>query len=89
MDSKVIKRLQNILLTTTKGKVIALNPTRRTQTLDECSLSLVGRFLTTRDINHGVAKNLLRSIWKLGNDLWIVDVGEGLYLFHFKLESQL
>ena len=89
MDSKVIERLQSISLTETKGKVIALNPSRRTQTLDNCFLSLVGRFLTTRDVNHRATKNLLRSAWKLGNDLRIVDVGEGLYLFRFKLESQL
>lgn len=36
-----------------------------------------------------MAKNLQLSAWKLGNDLHIVDVGEGLYLFRFKLESQL
>ena len=82
MDSEVIERLQSISLTETKGKVIALNPSRRTQTLDDYSLSLVGRFLTTRDVNHRAAKNLLRSAWK-------PDVGGGLYLFRFKLESQL
>lgn len=89
MDSEVIERVQSISLTEVEGKTIALNPSRRTQTLDDCSLSLVGRFLTTRDVNHRAAKNLLRSAWKLGNDLRIVDVGEGLYLFRFKLESQL
>jgi len=89
MDSEVIERLQSISLTEIEGKTIALNPSRRTQTLDDCSLSLVGRFLTTRDVNHRAAKNLLRSAWKLGNDLRIVDVGVGLYLFRFKLESQL
>ena len=28
-------------------------------------------------------------MWKLGNDLRIVDVGEGLFQFRFELESQL
>ena len=89
MDSEVIERLQSISLSEIEGKAIALNLSHRTQTLDDCSISLVGRFLTTRDVNHRAAKNLLRSAWKLGNDLRIVDVGEGLYLFRFKLESQL
>lgn len=69
MDSEVIERLQSISLIETEGKTIILNPSRRTQTLDDCSLSLVGRFLTTRDVNHRAKKNLLRSAWKLSNDL--------------------
>ena len=89
MDSEVTERLQNISLTKIEGKAIALNPNRRTQTLDDCSLSFVGRFLTVRDVNHRVVKNLLRFAWKLSNNLQIVDVGEGLCLFRFKLESQL
>ena len=89
VDSEVTERLQNISLIETEGKTIAPNPNRRTQTLVDCSLSLVGCFLMARDVNHRVAKNLLRSTLKLGNDLRIVDVGEGLYLFCFKLESQL
>nr|POE55108.1 hypothetical protein CFP56_35108 [Quercus suber] len=36
-----------------------------------------------------VAKNLLRSVWKLGHDLKIMDVGEGLLQFKFSMESQL
>ena len=89
MDSEVTEGLQNISLTKIEGKAIALNPNRRTQTLDDCFLSFVGCFLIVRDVNHRAVKNLLHSAWKLGNNLQIVDVGEGLYLFHFKLESQL
>ena len=69
IDSEVTERLQNISLTKIEGKAIALNPSRRTQTLDDCSLSFVGRFLIARDVNHRATKNLLRSAWKLGNDL--------------------
>ena len=69
IDSKVTERLQNISLTKIEGKAIALNPSRRTQTLDDCSLSFVGRFLIAKDVNHKATKNLLRSTWKLGNDL--------------------
>lgn len=48
-----------------------------------------GRFLTSKQINIRVAKNLLRSIWKLGDDLKIIEVGEGLLQFKFSLESQM
>ena len=35
------------------------------------------------------AKNLLKFVWKLGHDLKIMDVGEGLLKFKFSMESQL
>ena len=40
-------------------------------------------------INLRATKNLLRSMWKLGDDLKIVDVGDGLLQFKFSMESQL
>ena len=46
-------------------------------------------FLTTKPINLRAAKNLLRSIWKMGSDLKITDVGDGLIQFKFAIESQL
>ena len=61
----------------------------REKILEEYSLSLVGKFLTTRPLNLKAAKNLLRSVWKLGSYLKIVDVGDGLLQFKFSLESQL
>ena len=57
--------------------------------LEECSLSLFGRFLTTRAFNQRVAKDLLRSVWKMGSDLCIADVGDDLFQFKFSMESQL
>ena len=49
----------------------------------------MGCFHTTEPINLWDAKNLLRSVWKLGHDLKITDVGEGLMQFKFSMESQL
>ena len=57
--------------------------------LEECSLSLLGRFLTTRVFNQRAAKSMLRSVWRLGSDLRIVDVGDDLFQFKFTMESQL
>ena len=59
------------------------------KTLEDCSFSLLGRFHTTKLINFRAAKNLLRSVWKMGNDLKITDVGDGLFQFKFLMESQL
>ena len=72
-----------------EGEVIQVRSEHRKQILEECSLSLLGRFLTTKPINLRAAKNLLRSIWKMGSDLKITDVGDGLIQFKFAIESQL
>ena len=57
--------------------------------MEEWSLNLIGKFLGSRYYNQRAAKNLLRSVWKMGNDLKIVDVGEGLFQFKFSIESQM
>ena len=43
----------------------------------------------TKPINLQAGKNLLRDVWKFGQDLKINDVGEGLIQFKVSLESQL
>ena len=72
-----------------EGDVIQVRFEHRKQILEECSLSLLGRFLMTKPINLRATKNLLRSVWKMGNDLKITDVGDGLIQFKFTIESQL
>ena len=78
MDSDFIERLQCIYLTSEEGEVITVHSNHREKILEECNLSLIGRFLTAKPINHRLAKNLLRSIWKFGQDLKVTDVGDGL-----------
>ena len=87
MDQDFIDRLQNIQLTEEEVEVVHIRSTSRENTIEDCSLTLLSRFLTTRPYNQRAAKTLLWSVWKLGNDLRIMDVGEGLFQFRFKLES--
>ncbi|KAL0010459.1 hypothetical protein SO802_005567 [Lithocarpus litseifolius] len=89
MDSDFIERIQRITLTPEKDQPITVRAVHREKILEEYSLSLIGKFLTTRPMNLKAAKNLLRSVWKPGSDLKIVDVGDGLLQFKFVLESQL
>lgn len=89
MDSDFIEWIQTITLTSEEDEPITVRSVRRDKIPEEYSLSLIGKFLTTRPFNARVAKNLLQSMWKLGRDLKIVDVGEGLFQFRFSLESQL
>ncbi|XP_050278444.1 uncharacterized protein At4g02000-like [Quercus robur] len=89
MDSDFIERIQRITLTLEEEQPIMVRAVHREKILEEYFLSLIGKFLTTRPLNLKAAKNLLRSVWKLGSDLKIVDVGDGLLQFKFSLESQL
>ena len=89
MESEVLERIQSMKLTTEEDEVMAIRPVRWDKVMEEFSLSLIGRFLTSKPINIRVAKNLLRAMWKLGSDLKIVEVGDGLLQFKFTLESQL
>lgn len=54
--------------------------TRRKEILEECSLSLVGNFLTTQPYNQRAAKSTLRAVWKKGFTLesqlkWVLNNG--------------
>ena len=66
--------------------VIRVGTEHRDKILEECSLSLLGRFLTNRSFNQRAAK---RSVWKMGSNVHIVDVGDGIFQFKFSMESQL
>lgn len=79
MESEVLERIQRMKLTTDEDKVMTIRPVRRDKILEEFSLSLIGRFLTSKSINLRVAKNLIRSMWKLGDDLRIVEMGDGIF----------
>ena len=89
MDSDFTERIQNITLTEEEGEVIKVGGTHRDKILEECSLSLFGRFLTTRSYNQGATKSLIRSVWKMGSDMKIVDVGSGLFQVKFALECRM
>ncbi|XP_075665633.1 uncharacterized protein At4g02000-like [Castanea sativa] len=89
MDPDFIDRIQWIILTEEEGKIIKVRSDNRAKILEECSLSLMGHFHMMRPINTRAAKNLLRSVWKFGQDLKITEVGDRLFQFKFAMESQL
>ena len=89
MESDFIERIQNISLTSEEEEPITIRAAHRDEILEEYSLSLIGKFLTTCPFNARAAKNLLWSVWKMGSNLKIVDVGDGLFQFRFSMESQL
>ncbi|XP_030963118.1 uncharacterized protein LOC115986612 isoform X5 [Quercus lobata] len=82
--------MDSVSLTAEEDEVIMVRSKHREKTIEEWSLSLLGRFHTTELINFRAAENHLRSVWKMeGNDLKITDVGDGLFRFKFSMENQL
>ena len=89
LDKDFVERLQKISLTEEEKTDIAVRVNHRRETLEECSLSMIGRFLCEKTLNLRAAKSLLRSVWRMGSDLRIVEVGTRLLQFKFLLESQM
>ena len=76
-------------LTTEEEEAMFIRSLRRDKILEEFSLSLIGQFLTSKQINLRAAKNLLRNMWKLGDNMKIIEVREGFLQLKFSMESQL
>lgn len=51
MDADFIERLQSITFTEEEGEAIQVGAHHKEKILEECSLSLLGRFLTNRSYN--------------------------------------
>ncbi|KAL8464285.1 hypothetical protein ACS0TY_033981 [Phlomoides rotata] len=54
-----------------------------TMTSDTLEFCLVGNFLMDKSINFSLMKNRMASIWRPKKGLYVKDVGEGRYVFHF------
>ena len=89
MDHSVVEGLLNLCLTKEEEEEITIATKSRTDLLEECALSLFGRLLTDRHQNLRALKSTLKSAWKMGSDLQIVEVGNSVLQFKFNSEYQL
>nr|POF06618.1 hypothetical protein CFP56_59328 [Quercus suber] len=74
MEQAVVDGLLNLCLTKEEEEEITITTCCRSDLLEECSLSLFDKLLSNRQQNQRALKNTLRSAWKMGSDLQIVDV---------------
>ena len=81
--------LSNLSLTKEEEEEICIKSRCKSDLLEECSLSLFGRLLADRNQNLRALKNTLRMAWKMGSDLQIVEVGNGIMQFKFSSEYQM
>ena len=89
MDQVILDGLQNLQLTREEEEGIQLSNPCRVEWLEECHLSLFGKLLSDRKQNQRALKSTLRSAWRMGLDLRIVEVGNGILQFKFNLKHQL
>ena len=78
MEQEVLDCLQKLQLTKEEEDDIAITNVARSELIEECSLSLFGPLLTNRQQNQRAFKNTLKSAWKMGSDLRIVEVGNNI-----------
>ncbi|XP_075645150.1 uncharacterized protein LOC142616161 [Castanea sativa] len=89
MANEVIDSLENMKLTTEEEEVIAISDEGSVEAIEDCTLSLMGKFLTCKSFNKGAAKNTMRRAWGLEDSLCITEVGPNLYQFKFTSEFDL
>ena len=88
MDQSVLDGLQHLRLTKEEEEDIFITAVCRSDLLEERSLSLFGRLLLDRHQNHRALKSTLRSAWRMGSDLKIVNVDKGIFQFKFSSDYQ-
>ena len=89
IEQKVLNNFQKLQLTKEEVDDIFITSITRAELLKECSLSLFGRLLTDHQQNQIAFKNTLKTAWKVGSDLQIVEVGNNVFQFKFGSVCQL
>ena len=89
MADDVIDKLENMKLTTEEDEVIPISDEGRLEAIEDCTLSLMGKFLTCKSFNKRVAKNTMRRAWGLEDRLRITEIGSNLFQFKFISEFDL
>ena len=89
MEQGIVESLQNLQLTKEDEESIAISAISKPELLKECLLSLFGRLLLDRQQNLKALKSTLRSAWKMGSDLRIVEVGNNVLQFKFSSRFQM
>ena len=89
MEQVILDGLQNLQLTKEEEEGIQLSNPSRDEWLEECHLSLFGKLLSDCKQNQRALKSILRSAWRMGSDLRIVELGNDIFQFKFNSKHQL
>ena len=89
MEQAILDGLQNLQLTKEEEEQIQVSIRDRAYLLEECALSLFVKLQSNRQKNQRALKSTLKSVWKMGSDLRIVEVGNGILQFKFSSQYQM
>ena len=89
MVDDVVNSMENMKLTTEEEEMITISDEGRLEAIEDCTLSLLGKFLTWKSFNKQAAKNTMRQAWGLEDNLRITKVGPNLFQFKFTSEFDL
>ena len=89
MEQNIIESLQSLQLTKEEEEDISISSASIPKVVEECSLSLFGRLLSDRKQNLRALKSTLRSVWKMGSGLRIIEVGNNTLQFKFSSLYQM
>ena len=89
MEQNIIESLQSLQLTKEEEEDISISSASIPKVVEECSLSLFGRLLSDRKQNLRALKSTLRSAWKRGLDLRIIEVRNNTLQFKFSSLYQM
>ena len=89
MAEDVINSMVNLKLTFKEEEEIQVSEEGRSEEIDSCVLSLIGKFLTCKPYNQKAAKNTLQKAWGSDKELQISKVGSNLFQFKFQSEYDL
>ena len=78
MDLNIPDSLQNLQLTKEEEEAIPITVTNSSDLLEECFLIIFERLLSNWQQNQRALKSTLRSTWKMGSDMRIVEVGNNV-----------
>ena len=89
MEEMVLNDLKHLKLTKERGEEIHITHIDPVANFEECSLSLFEKLLSDHQQNVHALKNTLRTAWKLGSDLRIVEVENDILQFKFSSRYQM
>jgi len=89
MAEEVISSMEKMTLTLEEEEVIEISDEGRREEIVDCSLSLIGKFLTCKPFNKKAVQNTLKRAWGMEVGVQIVEVGSNLFQFKFKSEFDL
>ena len=79
MAEEVINSLEKMTLTLEEEEIIEISEEGRREEIVDCSLSLIGKFLTCKPFNKKAVHNMLKKAWGMEVGVQIVEVESNLF----------